>query len=1482
MKSKFTKLLRNKYFYLFLVAFIPNLIVSIGTIAADNKLYLFVDPGRFFIQSAQIWDPTNALGTVTFQHVGYLLPLDPFFYIFEHLYVPVWVVERLWTGCLLFFAGAGVSWFLDKMRFSTTTSAVAGFFYMLSPYSLQYLYRISDILLPWSALGWLMGLMYLSTLTNGWKYVSIFSLVVAVIGGTNGSSLIFVGIGPVCLLLYLWKVKRLISNRDCLKIFLKLAVLCTLVSVWWFTALEIEAKYGLNILKYTETVQAVSSTSLASEVLRGLGYWFYYGQNTIGPWAPSSVGYMEHIWLIFISFLIPTLSILGAVVVRFKNRGFFILLLAIGLIVSVGTHPFGSQAPWSKFITWFMLYTTPGFALRSTDRAAPLVIMCLAVFFGLGVEVLVAKIKAGKLRIRLLRNYKAVYVITGLLLLLNNPAIFDGQLLSPQYSRPSTIPTYDYQAANYLNKQPSDTRVLVEPGTDTSVYRWGTTGDPLLPALTTRQTAEREQLPHGTLPSLDLMTAIDQPFQEETMNPATLAPIARLISAGDILLQNDLAYEDYNLPNPRQLWSQFNPTPNGLSKPVSFGKPVLNIPPKSEKLTYGEQSLAQSSNLPIPPPVAIFNVKNARPLIRTESTNNPIIVDGGGTGLVNAGAMGLLNTNAPVFYSGSFTNNSKNRQLLKNISQNNAALVLTDTNRKESRRWDGTIQDVNGYTETATQTNNPQDYSDAPIDLFPNSPGSQTVTVLNGIAAVNASVYGNQVTYEPYERPFLALDKNPNTAWSYSSFVYGPPQWWEVTLINPITTNYISVSQVLTGSPIAKISKITLNFNNGYSQNYTLNSSSRTSIGQKLTFPSQTFTKLTITIDSTAPTGAKTGTDEVGFSEVNIPSIQAQEVVATPTDMLSTLGPSSINNRLSILLNRQIVGPFPPRGNPENTITRQIYLPSERQFSITGLAALSLNAPDDIIDTILGVTPVNGNGYVANSSGRLPGLLSARAYSAFDNNSQTSWSPGSGYSQQIGSWVEIDTPNSVTFNTIDLKVNADRYHSVPTQVTLSTQSGIRILKLPTIKSKGPKNRTVTIPLRFPSLTGNRIRLTIDAINPFYGRDVPNQPFYTLPVGIAEVGIPNVTMPKLPSTFPNTCFNNLITVNGISVPIRLIGSTASALSGNPIPYIECNPSQNEITMFSGDNIVQTQQGNQTGIDINSIGLDSKPGGSPNPILVPGQLQNPQSDHPVANIKVTGSTAVSFNAKLTTYGKPFWLVLGQSQDQGWSLNLNGKPVSKGSTLIDGYANGWLIAPSKGVHTYNISFRFDPQSWLNYSYILFILTLLVTLFLVIFGKGIKKSELINLTGPVVAHLNSEIFSIKMLKTERLPFFQLLFILISISATSFIFMPYMYGLYSFLITTLCLLAIRNYRILALTSVISIASIVMYMSIAQLIYQTVPGDGWPSSYELSNYLAWYGIISLVGYFIFEIYYSKRSHFKRDRVSAYHLSVNPTLNNQHK
>ncbi|MHB8329631.1 MAG: alpha-(1-_3)-arabinofuranosyltransferase domain-containing protein, partial [Acidimicrobiales bacterium] len=252
------------------VALAPQLLAQPGVVDSDTKSYLYLDVGRFLRQSTSMWDPSVALGTVTHQQIGYLFPMGPFFWLTQALGIPTWAAQRLWVGFILFAAGAGVLILCRTLSLGGPGRFVAAVAFMLSPYFLQYVGRISVILLPWAALPWLIALADRS-LRGGWRYPALFALVVASMSSVNASSALYVGMAPVLWLAYTVFVDRG-RWRHVLAATWRIAVLTTLASLWWVVGLQVEAAYGINILKYTETVPVVSSTSLSSEILRGLGY----------------------------------------------------------------------------------------------------------------------------------------------------------------------------------------------------------------------------------------------------------------------------------------------------------------------------------------------------------------------------------------------------------------------------------------------------------------------------------------------------------------------------------------------------------------------------------------------------------------------------------------------------------------------------------------------------------------------------------------------------------------------------------------------------------------------------------------------------------------------------------------------------------------------------------------------------------------------------------------------------------------------------------------------------------------------------------------------------------------------------------------------------------------------------------------------------------------------------------------------------------
>jgi hypothetical protein len=607
---------------------------------SDTKSYLYLDPGRFLRQSVSMWDPTNGLGTVTHEQIGYLWPMGPFFWAVHALAIPLWVGERLWVGTILFAAGTGVIALCRTLGLRGPGTLVAATAFMLSPYFLQYVGRISVILLPYAGLPWLVALAVRSVRSRGWRYPALFALVWLSVSSINASSALYAGIAPALWLPYDVLVAKGARWRDAWAASWRIGVLVVAVSLWWAEALAVEGGYGLNILKYTETVPTVAATSLASEVLRGLGYWYFYDGDELGQWVSTSIQFTQQLWLIALSFAVPLLAFAAAAIVRWRARAYFVLLIVVGMVLAVGAHPYASPSAVGHLLKEFMTRTEAGLALRSTDRATPTVLLGLAMLLGAGLTGLWRRTRVAGIAACLL----ALAVVIAA-----DPAVFNGTTVADHFTQPAHLPSYVTQAARALNAEDTDTRVLAIPGENFAAYRYGDVIDPVWPGLLTRPFVTREQQALGSLSSYDLLYGLDNPMQNGIVEPTTIAPLARLMSAGDVLVQNDLAYERYNSPSPRQFAQALTPAPPGLSPAVGYGTPRPNI---SQIPTTDEGALATSPDVAWPSPVEVMAVADPRPIVRGESTSGELVVDGDGVGLDDAAAVGLLNTDSTILYAG--------------------------------------------------------------------------------------------------------------------------------------------------------------------------------------------------------------------------------------------------------------------------------------------------------------------------------------------------------------------------------------------------------------------------------------------------------------------------------------------------------------------------------------------------------------------------------------------------------------------------------------------------------------------------------------------------------------------------------------------------------------------------------------------------------------------------------------------------------------
>lgn len=1277
------------YLALAVMAYVPPLITQPGKVVADTKSYLYLDPSRLLGRAASMWDPNIGFGTVTHQTIGYLFPMGPYYWLLQAVRIPDWVSQRLWLGSLVFFAGLGVLYLMRTLGVKGPGVAIAALAYMFNPYSLDYASRISVLLMPWAALGWMIALTVKALRDGRWRYPALFALVVQLVGGVNATALLFAGIGPVLWIVYA-AVTRQVTLRRALNTTAKIGGLTLLTSLWWMAGLWTQGSYGLDILKYTETVKAVSRTSTPNEVLRGLGYWFFYGQDNLGPWTQASVDFTQHIQVILAGYGLTALALAGAAFARWRHRSFFLVMTFVGAVIAVGAYPYNSPTPLGGLFKAFANSSAAGLALRSTGRAIPLVTLGLAIMLGIGVNVAAQRFTTPK-------NPRRGLVIAGVivaLIVIDFPALYDGTYYGKNLERPENIPSYWTQAINYLNQGSFQTRVLELPGSDFASYVWGNTVDPITPGLMDRPYVARELIPWGGPASQSLLNAVDERIQQGTFEPAGFAELARLMGVGTVDLRYDLQFKRYGTIPPLALQRDFGNVP-GLTLAKTFGPPLHG----TQSMGYIDEAALAAPAATEPASVAVYNVTDPTAIVRAESGQRPLVVAGDSEGLVDISNVGLLNNTGAVLYSASY---AKNPAALRNAIGSDGVLVVTDSNRKRAERW-STVYDNVGYTEQAGEKPLQVDQSDARLDVFPNAGDNAfTVTIQKGVKSVQASAYGNPITYTPEDRASQAFDGNTDTSWNVAAFDVAIGNWIQLVTEKPVTTDHIRLVQKQNGPQDRWITQVRLTFDGGHPVIANLDPTSRVVAGQTVLFPKRTFSKLDIEITNTndGKRILNAGAAAVGFSEIYVQDehatqpIRERDVERMPLDLLATEGTASQSHELVLLMSRERVPPVPPRTDPELTISRQFTLPTARAFSLTGTARLTSDAKGAVIDTALGLPTEAQGGVDALASEFLAGCVHCRSDDAIDGDPSTAWvTPLVGVRRQF---VNYQVTRPITFDHMNLQIVADQVHSRPTLLELTVDGHVRWLTIPALTVHSQQNSVDPVTVHFPAVTGRDISVKIASVqrvttpSAFSKRDV------LAPVAIAELGIPGLQLPHQPRQLPGTCRTDLLQIDGRSVPVRIVGSSADAQALKPLTIQTCDPAnpnvQPAISLSAGTHELDTKSGQLTALQFDRLALASAPGGGPGTTAA-GTVTGLGAPLNAPKLTITHQGRTKMQVTVSGANAPFWLVLGESQNAGWRATVQGAGSLGGSQLVDGFANGWRIDP-QGRQSLVVDLEWTPQ--------------------------------------------------------------------------------------------------------------------------------------------------------------------------------------------
>jgi arabinofuranan 3-O-arabinosyltransferase len=1279
-----------------LLAYVPLLISKRGLLADDTKVYLYFDPRHLMSTAASLWNSDVAFGTVTHQNIGYLFPMGPYYWLAHEAQVPVWIAQRLWMGTLLWLAALGVRRCAQELGLSRNAGWVAALPYMLSPFILVNIDRTSAILMPWAGLGWMLLFTIRAARNNSWRYPALFALVVALSGGVNATSIVMVAFAPLFYLIFAaWTGD--ISWRRVAAVMARIGVLSLLVSVWWLAGLWAEGKYGINILRFTESFATVTTTSSSSEVFRGLGYWYFYGLDGLQPWTLASVAYMSGQIVPAASFVAPVVGVIGALCIRWKYRVFAVVVAFVGVVIAVGSYPLNKPTPFGVVLRWLANHTTVGLAMRSSNRVIPIMLLALALLSGATFDALrhkrprVAWIGAGLF---------GVAVLAGML------PLFQGRAISSNLTLPERLPSYVKQAAHELNQGSSTSGVLGLPGLDFAYYRYGTFNDSIWPAIVHRPWISSQVQLEGLPASINLIRGLDTPLQDGIAEPTSLAPIARLFGASNLLMQMNTQYERYGTPTPWYLDQLMTPAPTGLSLVANYGPTTdfqaINGPYVNESL------FSLPREYTFPKSLSIYHVDNARSLVRTESATSPQIVAGDGEGLVTMGALGLLDNQSPLLYDASSTKS----QIVAAANQPGAWLVLTDSNQKRLDTY-GTLHSTLGYVQQLHETPLVANGSEQSLPVFPHEVArSQTVAIMKGLAQVNASGYGNVIANNAEDQPAGAVDGNLNTSWEVSAFDNAIGQYWQETALAPHWITSIHIVQVQSPTQNRSITKIGISINGRTPIVRVLPHISVSPAGYTVNIP-RTYgrTVRLIVLDDSDHDRNLSLASGVGFAEVQIDGFgPASRGMLLPTTLLSRAGAAARTDHLSIVTNRVRVSTFPPRLDPELSLLRFFDLPYARHFSIRGYANINPAISDNQLNALIGRHPSSGVSVVnAKSGSRLSGNLNSSAWNAFDNNPRTLWL--SNFHSGKNEYMDVKLNAPLTISTFSISIVNDGYHTIPRVMTLSNGVSRRQFTLPiTVHAQtGVLNTTEKFSVTVPAITGTHFRFTVDQIDVVTVIDRVNGGINFPSMAVSDVSLLGLNPGITPTVLDSGCRRDLLKIDGQPVSIRIIGTMSDALAQRRLPFTVCSSASIGTTLGVGEHVISSTGGYLSGYNINNVVLDS-----------PGINIGPAATSTPRGAVWFGRSVVRSQVTAADAGR--WVVLGQSFGAGWHATINGHDLGT-PTLIDGAAMGWKL-PTRISGISAVAFVWAPQQVIFYALMISLAGILLVLLMALTNRPRRRA--------------------------------------------------------------------------------------------------------------------------------------------------------------
>jgi len=520
-------------------------------------------------ETLSTWD--GIFGREASSSTASLFPRLVYFALCEYLGVPLLASEKVLFYVL--FATPGLFMFLlvthlvqDERKY--LAGLISAVFYMMNPWNM--IFRWSGLALSplfMYAVFPLTLLLFIRGLNSGQHNLKHALLVglSTLLFACSGSTPAYVVVAWIILLAYqvfdaVWRWNLGLGVKKGFRFTLLAFIVILALNAWWFVPMiwAVPSRYVSVFQSGFEGERTLASLMLESRdasvfnILRMFGHWGFYSGFLGDPYYTFAPLYQTATFVL-ISCLFPILAFSALLWRRNRFVIFFSALAFIGSFLMKGTHdPLGEVYGWTFF-------NLPGFMIfrMQFDKFGILQVLGYAFLLGHSVSHLYVDIKrridSSKLKPSFVVATGSVWrgTIAVLLVILLGVYMFPfwtGEVIPRAQTRLKgayvKIPSYYYDAGNWVSSQPGDFKVLTLPfrmntSSPSVTLTWGFDGADIA-----RQFVHKPLIQSGnTPPPEELTNKMYEMFRHE--KTLYFGKLLGMMNIRYILLYNDFVYQDY-------------------------------------------------------------------------------------------------------------------------------------------------------------------------------------------------------------------------------------------------------------------------------------------------------------------------------------------------------------------------------------------------------------------------------------------------------------------------------------------------------------------------------------------------------------------------------------------------------------------------------------------------------------------------------------------------------------------------------------------------------------------------------------------------------------------------------------------------------------------------------------------------------------------------------------------------------------------------